>query len=119
LRELTDRGLAQRALFTAHLGNGFVDGKGHLIRFAALQEAAPKLDSTKLDQIAALPLGGRIKMSVWNDDVQMVKASPAAFTSARDKMPLEVTPFFPRLSRVTLGESPETTAASHQGANNN
>jgi len=40
-------------------------------------------------------------------------------TSARDKMPLEVTPFFPRLSRVTLGESPETTAASHQGANNN
>jgi hypothetical protein len=120
LRELTDRGLAQRALFTAHLGNGFVDGKGRLIRFAALQEAAPKLDSTKLDQIAALPLGGRIKMSVWNDDVQMVKASPAAFTSARDKMPLEVTPFFPRLSRVTLGESPEKTAATtNQGSDNN
>ena len=120
LRELTDRGLAQRALFTAHLGNGFVDGKGRLIRFAALQEAAPQLDSTKLDQIAALPLGGRIKMSVWNDDVQMVKASPAAFTSARDKMPLEVTPFFPRLSRVTLGGSPERTAATtNQGSDNN
>jgi hypothetical protein len=59
-------------------------------------------------------------MSVWNDDVQMVKASPAALTSARDKMPLEVTPFFPRLSRVTLGGSPERTAATtNQGSDNN
>jgi hypothetical protein len=59
-------------------------------------------------------------MNVWNDDVQMVKVSPAAFTSARDKMPLEVTPFFPRLSRVTLGGSPErTAAATNQGSNNN
>ena len=58
-------------------------------------------------------------MSVWNDDVQMVKVSPAAFTSARDKMPLEVTPFFPRLGRVTLGGSTENTAAATQGSNNN
>ena len=76
LRQLSERGSALGALFTAHLGNGFVDGKGQLIRFNALAEAAPKLEPAKLDQIAALPLGGRIKMGVWNDDVQMVKTPP-------------------------------------------
>ncbi len=53
--------LKSGALLTAHLGNSFVDGKGQLIRFTALAEAAPKLDPNKLDQIAALPLGGRVK----------------------------------------------------------
>ena len=114
LRELSDRGPALGALLTAHLGNGFVDSKGVLIRFNALAEAAPKLDPAKLDQIAALPLGGRVKMSVWNDDVQMVN-HPTAITSARDKMPLEVTPFFPRLTRITIsGSSENTTAATNQ-----
>jgi hypothetical protein len=113
LRELTDRGSALRALLTAHLGNGFVDSKGQLIRFNALADAAPKLDPNKLDQIAALPLGGRVKMGVWNDDVQMVKTPPTAITSARDKMPLEVTPFFPRLTRITVVGSSENTTAAH------
>ena len=115
LRELSDRGPDLVALLTAHLGNGFVDSKGRLIRFNALADAAPKLDPNKLDQIAALPLGGRVKMSVWNDEVQMVKTPPTAITSARDKMPLEVTPFFPRLTRMTMsGGSENTTAATNQ-----
>ena len=70
---MSDRGVALAALLTPHLGNGFVDNKGQLIRMNALEESAPKLDPAKIDQIAALPLGGRVKMSVWNDDVQMVK----------------------------------------------
>jgi hypothetical protein len=120
LRQLSDRGPALEALLTPHLGNGFVDNKGTLIRFTALAETAPKLDPSKLDQIAALPLGGRVKMGVWNDDVQMVKAPPPAITSARDKMPLEVTPFFPRLTRITMGGSSEnTTAATNQSSRNN
>ena len=86
----------------------------------ALEESAPKLDPAKIDQIAALPLGGRVKMSVWNDDVQMVKTPPTAVTSARDKMPLEVTPFFPRLTRITIsGSSENTTAATNQTSSSN
>ncbi len=120
LRELSDRGPALGALLTPHLGNGFVDGKGQLIRFNALAESAPKLDPAKLDQIAALPLGGRVKMGVWNDDVAMVKTPPTAITSARDKMPLEVTPFFPRLTRITIsGSSENTTAATNQASSHN
>jgi hypothetical protein len=120
LRELSDRGPALEALLTPHLGNGFVDSKGQLIRFNALAESAPKLDPSKLDQIAALPLGGRVKMGVWNDDVAMVKTPPTAITSARDKMPLEVTPFFPRLTRITIsGSSENTTAATNQASSHN
>jgi hypothetical protein len=62
--------------------------------------SAPALDDTKLDQVAALPLGGRIKLDPWQDRVEMIKAAPVAITSARDKMPFELTPFFPRLSRL-------------------
>ena len=43
-----------------------------------------------------LNLGGG---NPWDDKAEMVKTAPVAITSARDKMPFEVTPFFPRLSR--------------------
>jgi hypothetical protein len=121
LRELAERGPLLTALLTAHLGNGFVDAKGQLIRFTALADTAPKLDPNKLDQIAALPLGGRVKLSVWNDQVEMIKTAPSAITSARDKMPLEVTPFFPRLTRITSGgpTSENTTAATNAASTNN
>jgi hypothetical protein len=35
-----------------------------------------------------------------------------AITSARDKMPFEVTPFFPRLSRLTSDAAPGTTTSA-------
>jgi len=91
-----------------------------LIRFTAMADSAPKLDPSKLDQIAALPLGGRVKLSVWNDQVDMIKTAPTAITSARDKMPLEVTPFFPRLTRITSGAptSENTTATNATSTNN-
>jgi hypothetical protein len=103
LKELSARGPALSALSTAHLGNGFVDNKGGIERMAALMNSAPALDAAKLDQIAALPLGGRVKLNPWDDHVQLIKTPPVAITSARDKMPFEVTPFFPRLARYGSG----------------
>jgi len=69
-----------------------------------------------LDQIAALPLGGRIKLDPWQDRVEMIKAAPVAITSMRDKMPFEVTPFFPRLTRLgtaTATPAPDATTAQN------
>src|SRR6266498_436620 len=100
LKQLQARGPMLSALLTAHLGNNFSDGKGQITRMSALITSAPALDDTKLDQVAALPLGGRIKLDPWQDRVEMIKAAPVAITSARDKMPFELTPFFPRLSRL-------------------
>ena len=97
LRQLQARAPQMSALLTAHLGNSFADEKGQITRLSALLPSAPALDENKLDQIAALPLGGRIKLDPWGDHVEMIKAAPVSYTSARDKMPFELTPFFPRL----------------------
>jgi hypothetical protein len=114
IKELSERAPQLSALLTAHLGNNFTDDKGRVQRFSALMSSAPALDPNKLDQIAALPLGGRIKLNPWNDQVELIKAAPVAITSARDKMPFEVTPFFPRLSRfgADANTGNTTTAAN-------
>jgi hypothetical protein len=105
------------ALLTAHLGNNFADDKGTITRLSALEASAPPLDESKLDQIAALPLGGRIKLDPWQDRVEMIKAAPVSITSARDKMPFEVTPFFPRLTRLTSATSEQTPGQATQAQN--
>jgi hypothetical protein len=110
LRELAARGPALSALLTPHLGNSFTDGKGNIERMAALMTSAPALDPNKLDQIPALPLGGRVKLNAWDSHVELIKTAPVAITSARDKMPFEVTPFFPRLTRFGANTVPSTTA---------
>ena len=112
LRQLQARGPMLSALLTAHLGNGFSDTKGQVTRLSALMGSAPALDETKLDQIAALPLGGRIKLDPWGDHVEMIKAAAVSYTSVRDKMPFEVTPFFPRLTRI--GSNTQAAAAPAQ-----
>ncbi len=99
LRMLNTRAGALNALLTAHLGNNMAEGAA-VTRMSQLIGSAPQVDWNKLDQIAALPLGGRVKLNPWDDKVDLVKSQPVAITSARDKMPFEVTPFFPRLTRT-------------------
>jgi hypothetical protein len=99
LRELAARGPALSALLTPHLGTGFTNHKGAVDRMMALMNSAPALDPNQLDQIAALPLGGRVKLNPWDDHAELIKTTPVSITSARGKMPLEVAPFFPRLTR--------------------
>ncbi|MGD0758476.1 MAG: M48 family metalloprotease [Candidatus Sulfotelmatobacter sp.] len=114
LKILQQRSGSLNALLTTHLGNPLASG-GTVTRLSALETQGPALDVNKLDQIAALPLGGRIKINPWDDKAEMVKTSPVAITSARDKMPFEVTPFYPRLSRfgATPGAAPTSAAAAN------
>jgi hypothetical protein len=121
LKALQQRASALNALLTTHLGNPIAEG-GQVTRLSALSTQGPALDNNKLDQIAALPLGGRVKINPWDDKAEMVKTAPVAITSARDKMPFEVTPFFPRLARyganVAPAAAPTTTANSTQNPGN-
>jgi hypothetical protein len=110
LREVAARGPALSALLTPHLGTGFTNHRGAMDRMVVLMNAAPALDPNKLDQIAALPLGGRVKLNAWNDHVELIKTAPVAITSARHKMPLEVTPFSPWLTRSGAVAKPTATA---------
>jgi hypothetical protein len=50
-------------------------------------------------KIAALPLGGRVKIDPWNDQLSMIKSKPVGTVAEREKMPFEVTPFMPYLMR--------------------
>ena len=97
---------------TAHLGDGFTDKKGRVTRMVALMNSAPTLDHERLDQISALPLGGRIKLNAWDDRAELIKTKPAVINSARDKMPLAVTPFFPHLARYGPIAIPTTATAA-------
>jgi Peptidase family M48 len=111
LRELAARGPALQALLTPHLGTSLTDRKGAVDHLVALMDSAPALEPARLDQVAALPLGGRVKLNPWNDRVELIKMTPATMTTAREKMPLEVTPFFPRLTRS--GAIVDATAAAN------
>jgi hypothetical protein len=90
-------------LIRPHLGNSFAGSK--TIRMSSLMSSTPELDDKKLDQIAALPLGGRIKVDPWSDRVELSKAKPVALTSAKEKLEFEITPFFPYLTRFSSGGS--------------
>jgi hypothetical protein len=118
LKALQVRAPQLNALLTTHLGNPLAEN-GTVSRLSALSTMGPALDNNKLDQIAALPLGGRIKINPWDDKAEMVKTAPVAITSARDKMPFEVTPFYPRLARFGANATPNapTTAANSNSGN--
>lgn len=106
LKALQQKGPDLPNLIRPHLGNSFAGGKS--IRMSPLLSGAPELDSKRLDQIAALPLGGRIKVDPWSDQVELSKAKPVSLTSAREKMEFEITPFFPHLTRLSNGSTENT-----------
>jgi hypothetical protein len=92
LKELDSQQKALPALINSRLGNKVVFG-------SELQTSAPELKADKVDQISALPIGARLKIDPWSDQVELLKSKPVALTSAREKMPFEVTPFMPFLTR--------------------
>jgi len=61
--------------------------------------AADKTSKPAESQIVALPLGGRIKLDPWTDKLELIKSTPAGNIAEREKMPFEVTPFMPYLTR--------------------
>ena len=102
------RALQQKApdlpnLIRPHLGNSF--GGSKTTRMSSLLASAPALDEKRLDQIAALPLGGRIKVDPWSDRLELSKAKPVTLTSASEKMEFEITPVFPYLTRFSTGST--------------
>ena len=99
LKALETRAPELTSLIRPHLGNRMEDGK--TIRMAALLSSAPQLEMQRVDQIAALPLGGRVKLDPWSNSLEMMKTKPVVLLSPQEKMPFEVTPFFPYLTRLS------------------
>jgi hypothetical protein len=106
LKELASRGSALPRLLQANLGNQFANSDS-LHRLAAFAAAAPALEEDKIEQIAALPLGSRVRVNPWTNQVTLVKTRPISLLSAREKMPFEITPFALYLTR-TQATGPES-----------
>ena len=53
---------------------------------SALLSSAPHLETQSIDQIAALPLGGRVKLDPWSNRLEMMKTktSRSALTARED-----------------------------------
>lgn len=99
LKALNNRSPHLPKLIQANLGNQLASGET-LLRLSGFVSQAPPLEEDKLEQIAALPLGSRIKVDPWSNQITMLKNKPVSLLSAREKMPFEVTPFVIHLVRV-------------------
>jgi Peptidase family M48 len=101
-------------LISAHLGN-------RVPQLPNLQAtaAAPTDPKQNAQKIAALPIGGRVKMDPWNDKLEMIKSKPIGTVAEREKMPFEVTPFMPYLMRYGTDTAKPIAASITQppGAN--
>ena len=97
-----------RALVSPHLGDSVYVA-------SQLKGVGPALQPENTNQIAALPLGARIKLNPWTDELELINISPTPLLSAREKMPFEVTPFAPYLTRYTARNSSEpSSTVAHQ-----
>ncbi len=112
LKALQERAPDLPNLIRPHLGNSLAAGQS--MRMSALLASAPQLDANRIDQIAALPLGGRIKLDPWTDQVELVKTRPVTLALAREKMPFEITPFFPHLTRMPVEGAEKVAMAASE-----
>jgi hypothetical protein len=99
LKQLHSQSKELKQLISPQLGN-------QVFLASQLLQSAPALQPGNKNQIAALSMGARIKLDPWNAGVSLMKSKPMTLVSARDKMPLAVTPLVPYLTRYV-----ETSAA--------
>src|SRR5205085_9880341 len=98
-------------LITPQFGSRMAKGDS-VLRMSKLLQSAPALQATDVSQVAALPLGSRIKLDPWDDRVELNKSKPVPLLSARDKMAFEVTPMIPHLARY---RGPQVANAAGNG----
>ncbi len=106
LRALASLAHEEPKLVSPHLGDAMFTA-GYLSRLHTLAAKAPALLPAQLNQIAALPLGANVHLDPWTDQLTLDHTPRVPLLSVREKLPFEVTPFFPYLTRIT---------APHEGA---
>ncbi|HME12258.1 MAG TPA: M48 family metalloprotease [Candidatus Acidoferrum sp.] len=92
-------------LISAHLGN-------RVPVIADLKSTTPVDQKTNPQMIAALPIGGRVKLDPWNDHLELIKSKPVGTVAEREKMPFEITPFMPYLTRYGSDASKPIAASA-------
>jgi hypothetical protein len=109
LTALTTREKEIPNLISPHLGDR-VPGIGELR--SSMPAAAPTDPKQNAQTITALPIGGRVKLDPWNDRLELIKSKPTGAIAEREKMPFEVTPFMPYLTRFGADASKPIAASA-------
>ncbi len=92
LEALKNRSKEIPNLVSPHLGSSVATS-------GTIASAQPSAEKPAGNVIAALPLGGRIKVEPWNNQLQMLKSKSAGGLTKDEKMAFEVTPLFLYLTR--------------------
>ncbi|HEX4166945.1 MAG TPA: M48 family metalloprotease [Bryobacteraceae bacterium] len=110
LRMLSTRSDDVPHLIKPLLGNRMSDTKKDL-RMSGLMDQAPELAMRDKNQISALPLGSRVVVDPWSDQLKLLKNPNMTLASAKEKLPFQVTPFMVFLTR----ENPNSNSAPAAG----
>ena len=87
LQALKNRSTQIPNLISPHLGDRVPTSR--IMAAGEVSKQPDEKPSTTV--IAALPLGGRIKIDPWNDQLRMLKSKPVGTIAESEKMPFEIT----------------------------
>ena len=93
------------SLLTPRLGDSLMR-PGGTPWMSGISNGTPALQIDNLQQIAALPLNSHLRIDPWSDEVYQLSLKPQVLLNVRDKMPLEVTPIYYRLTRYSRRHRP-------------
>jgi hypothetical protein len=105
LTALTTRQKEIPNLISPHLGD-------RVPTIGDLRSSMPVDQKQNPQMITALPIGGRVKLDPWNDKLDLIKSKPVGTVAEREKMPFEVTPFMPYLTRYGADASKPIAASA-------
>ena len=108
LEALNERSKEIPNLVSPHLGNRVATGLTSNSAAHTAQASAAKAGG---NVIAALPLGGRIKVEPWNNQLQLLKSKPAGTVAEDEVTPFELTPFVLYLTRQGDSASADVPSA--------
>ena len=104
LQALNERSKEIPNLISPHLGDKVP--ANWVLTPGASAAQSPKTKAEHV--IAALPVGGRIKVDPWNDQLRMLKSKPAGVVAEDERRPFQIMPFALYLTRQ---ESSSSTGA--------
>src|SRR5437667_2854148 len=111
LQALKNRAKEIPNLISPHLGDRVSTSLTIVAAVSSAQPSAAEATPAAANGIAALPIGGRIKVDPWNDQLRMLKSKPAGILAESEKRPFELTPFVLYLTRQGEHPSAETPGA--------
>ncbi|MGC1615168.1 MAG: M48 family metalloprotease [Candidatus Acidiferrum sp.] len=108
LQALSERSKEIPNLVSPHLGNTLA---ASLTSVSAAQTRKPSTQKPEGKILAALPLGGRVKVEPWDNQLRLLKSKPIGMVAADEVAPFELTPFILYLTRQGDGAPGEVPGA--------